>query len=102
MHLREVSFVRVPCAQVLREPFQQHSRAVAPELVMTHSTLFRVLANAHTHLRVRGTNIAADPCGQCDNTNGCRLARMNPASSCTHRMQARQDSLESPEQFRAA
>jgi hypothetical protein len=37
--------VRVPWVQVLREPFQQHSRAAASAL-MTRSTLFRVLANA--------------------------------------------------------
>src|SRR5215471_10831710 len=101
MRLRVVSFVRLPWTQVLREPFQQHSRAAASALVMTRSTLFRVLANAPSHLRVRGTNSAADPRGQCGNTNGCPVARMNPASSCTHRLQARQGSFErSHDQFR--
>ncbi len=40
MRLRGVSFVRVPWAPVLREPFQ-HSRAAASALVMTRATALR-------------------------------------------------------------
>src|SRR6266481_4994857 len=61
MRLRGVSFVRVPSAQILREPFQQRSRAAASALV--NATALRVLASAPLHLRVRRTNSAADPCG---------------------------------------
>src|SRR5207247_9400986 len=62
MRLRGISFVRVPRAQVLREPFQQHSRARSSALVMTRGPALS-LANARVHLRVPGTNSVADPCG---------------------------------------
>src|SRR6266436_3469305 len=103
MRLGGVSFVRVPWAHVLREPFQKHSRPAPFGLVMTRAMALRVLANAPLHLRVQGTNNAADPCGRRGSTNGCPGARMDPASSCTHRTQARQGLFaRSPKQLPAA